>query len=554
MHRWLETAAALAAALIVTALAAGADLPAAGSPAVGVAGDSHAWMAIPDSGPMGAAIIVHVPPRRSATGQGAAHDGTIRRATVLSQMPERLAAWDNLLYLAFPPQELGAGRRHRRVVMLSAERGPIQGSWVTPVEGRLPTQPSLPGDGALVGFVGSPLGPVALLRAGARETPEYSLLVLFRSAWRSVPLPPRLGEERGGTRAYLAATPEGPAVIAVGTRSWAAIGRLSADLDAGDPRVSAEWRQVPLTFTPEDGAEPRLPYSQIYHVRGQFVYVARTPNGRAVEIWNPTATVNHRLQRIDDVGPDLAVVPVEQVGRLAILWQDMAEEPVGGRGQSSPAETRARMVEVSVASGEVLYEGPAKADPPISPGELKVLAVALVGLMAVVLVFVLRPDPSGPPLSLPKGVTLAEPSRRMLAGFVDATISILGVSQAMGRSPFDLLSPSAFMRDPVTVESLLLVIAVGFIHTTLGEWLAGRSIGKALAGCEVVHVRFVQEEDGEVRPVLERPALWRAAVRNLLRWAIPPLAISGLSAPDHRHRGDLAAGTVVVVRPGEDEA
>src|SRR5690606_39772298 len=123
----------------------------------------------------------------------------------------------------------------------------------------------------------------------------------------------------------------------------------SADLDAGDPRVSAEWRQVPLTFTPEDGAEPRLPYSQIYHVRGQFVYVARTPNGRAVEIWNPTATVNHRLQRIDDVGPDLAVVPVEQVGRLAILWQDMAEEPVGGRGQSSPAETRARMVGGSVA-------------------------------------------------------------------------------------------------------------------------------------------------------------------------------------------------------------
>jgi hypothetical protein len=47
---------------------------------------------------------------------------------------------------------------------------------------------------------------------------------------------------------------------------------------------------------------------------------------------------------------------------------------------------------------------------------------------------------------------------------------------------------------------------------------------------------------------LVRPVLWRAAVRNLVRWALPPLALSGLSGMDHRHRGDTAAGTVVVVR------
>jgi hypothetical protein len=59
--------------------------------------------------------------------------------------------------------------------------------------------------------------------------------------------------------------------------------------------------------------------------------------------------------------------------------------------------------------------------------------------------------------------------------------------------------------------------------------------------------------DGVLEPVLVKPSLWRAAVRNLVRWTLPPLAVAGLNGPDHRHRGDVAAGTVVVM-PIEDEA
>jgi hypothetical protein len=96
-------------------------------------------------------------------------------------------------------------------------------------------------------------------------------------------------------------------------------------------------------------------------------------------------------------------------------------------------------------------------------------------------------------------------------------------------------------------------LGIGFGHTTISEWLTGRSIGKMLTGCEVVHPRFAQGPDGQVDVALERPALWRAAVRNLVRWTFPPLALVGLSAMDHRHRGDAAAGTVVVVRSDDEE-
>src|SRR5947207_169451 len=168
--------------------------------------------------------------------------------------------------------------------------------------------------------------------------------------------------------------------------------------------------------------------------------------------------------------------------------------------------------------------------------------------MAVVLLFVLRSDGAGSPLSLPKGVVLAEPGRRIVAGLIDLAVAALITSRMARSAGLEVLTSSSFLRDPAGLETVLLLIGIGIVHSTLGEWLFGRSIGKSLAGCEVVRPRYEKGPDGEVNIVLERPSLWRAALRNLVRWLIPPLALSGMSGMDHRHRGDTAAGTAVVVR------
>jgi hypothetical protein len=101
---------------------------------------------------------------------------------------------------------------------------------------------------------------------------------------------------------------------------------------------------------------------------------------------------------------------------------------------------------------------------------------------------------------------------------------------------------------------LIATIGVGLAHCTLGEWLFGRSLGKGLVGCRVFHVRLSRGADGTITPAVSKPTLWRALARNIVKWLLPPVAMAGLNLPDRRHRGDVVAGTVVVVIAEPPEA
>jgi len=72
-------------------------------------------------------------------------------------------------------------------------------------------------------------------------------------------------------------------------------------------------------------------------------------------------------------------------------------------------------------------------------------------------------------------------------------------------------------------------------------------------GCWVGRPATVKKEDGAVEPVLAKMGLWAAVLRNLVKWALPPLAAAGVSSPERRHRGDVVAGTVVVMRADDQE-
>src|SRR5690606_31387250 len=116
-------------------------------------------------------------------------------------------------------------------------------------------------------------------------------------------------------------------------------------------------------------------------------------------------------------------------------------------------------------------------------------------------------------------------------------------------------SVSAFVSDERALWTVLTLLGLGFVHCTLGEWLFGQSLGKALVGCEVVSVGVSRKVDGSVLPVASRVLLWQAAVRNLIRWGLPPRAWGGPSSPARRHRGDRWARATVVIRvePQDDE-
>lgn len=559
VSRWCRAIFCLLIIASAASRAGAGELPAAASPLLSARGDSHGWVAVPvPAASGGGAAILHLPPRR-ATGQGTSGDsgeGAARVAMRLESMPERLAAWENRLFMAFPAESAVDGKPLRSVLVLSVEAGPIPGTWVTDEDGRLDAMPSLPGGGVLAGFVGTARGPLALIRGPAESTgrSRYTLLLAGPTGWRPINLPDGWWGAEGEKppRLELVAVSAGMEVFAVGGgKPGAWFGLLPAvDVREGAEEYRTDWTFHPLSFQATGGGAAPAPYSPVYQVAQRHVYLGRSRDGRTGEIWEPGADASRLIQRVKGIGEDVGLVALEQSGRVAVVWQEPGEEP-GGSVATNKAETRTRLVEISVRDGAIAYEGPAKVGPPISPQELKLLAMALVGLMAVVLIFVLRPEPQGPPASLPKGVALAEPSRRFVAGLIDLAVAAFAASRLTSTPLTELLTPAAFLRDPAGAEAILLLIGFGWAHCTLGEWVLGRSIGKALAGCEVAHVMWKKREDGEVEVVLERPSLWRAAVRNLVRWTIPPLAISGMSAMDHRHRGDAAAGTVVIIRVPE---
>ncbi len=553
MTRWT----AILCAWLLCASARGDILPGAGGPSIagagGAKGESHAWVALPLTPLTDGAAIVHLPPRRAAGREDSiadAEDGGLRLALRLPKMPDRLAAWDNRLWIAFGPESAG-GKRVRRVLTMSVERGPLGGSWTSPEsEGRLPSLASLPGEGELVGFVGTSCGPLALLRSDDSKR-ELSLLLNAGAGWIRLAWPPSTGggwASQDRARWYLLARPNGVSLVALGAANgveWAGEfvkGGLPADPASGSPAEALTWSRTGLNVQGRAGALAATPSSQVIIAGGEIVCSAQDA-GSAVELWNPAAGSCRLLCRLTGVHRPFALVPLDQVGRVAMVWEEEQTPLASG---ASPG-LRTHIVEVSAFSGAVLYDGPARVGGPVSAAELKLLAIAMVGVMAVVLLIVLRPDATATSLSLPKGLALAEPGRRVVAGAIDLLIA-LGCAAWFRHVPLQqLVAPAVLLYDPDGVETLLLVLGFGIAHSTLGDGFLGRSVGKLVTRCEVVRVRMIAS-GGEVVPVAARPGFWRALVRNVVRWALAPLAISGLNGPDHRHRGDLAAGTVVVIR------
>lgn len=278
---------------------------------------------------------------------------------------------------------------------------------------------------------------------------------------------------------------------------------------------------------------------------GEPIALGRVPGSGAVRLQSLSAAAPRTLAEVEVPEPFVAAA-IEDVGRIALLWPD--REPSGDR-RLLP---RLRIVEVSAHTGAVLYSGPLRAPPPVVADELRLLAMAAAGAMLAVVLIVLRPGGnSQDSVALPRGFGPSDPGRRMAAALIDLVMSAVLASVLTGQSVLHILSVVALLTRPGVIDALLLTLLIGAAGSTILEGLFGRTPGKLLLGLRVVRPIVSVGAGGERVPRVVGPGLWRAALRNAVRWLAPPIAMGGLSGLDGRHRGDLAAGTMVVSRQGE---
>lgn len=514
----------------------------------------HGWGII-RTGPRKRPTLVHLPPRR---GPNAAARGTLGFAAWLGEEPERLATWKHRVYLVFPPLEPGYPRR---VATLHAEQV-IGGFWEMKPAGRLRILPALPGEGTLAGFTATGVGPAALLKFTAESGPaHWRLLVLRGHDWSDITIPPEAEPEIGDDPA-LVGTAEG--VILLTRRSPGAVAwNVYIPYDG-----IGLWRRSEVRW----GDAP--PGGEIFALDGRLMRARAQEGGLALDLIRPGPGGGvYPLATLADVPHDAQLIPLDGAGALALLWPRDAAPAT----PLSPGRTEYRLREVTALSGRTLYDGAAAGASLIATQQYRLLAVVLMLVTVTVLLFILKPEDRPAPV-LPAGVSLAEPGRRAAAAMADFLVGLLAASWITGVEATEVLGPSLLTASPGGLATFALALAIAWAQSSLGEWLAGRSIGKALAGCEVIRLASAPEagnlvaQEGQVgteggggdggvsatraavagRELL-RPAIWQAMLRNLVRWGLPLIGVWLLIDAGGRHPGDLLARTVVIVRRSPDQ-
>lgn len=531
----------------------------------------HAWSLLPAiSG--SDSVLLHWPPRDGEL----AGPGTLRPALQLMARPTGLAAWGDTVHLVYERDrgrgENGATVSQRRVASVQAARGPA-GTWEYLPAGRTRAEPPLPGDGDLAGFVATPVGPAALLGPEGAPGP-LRLVVLQGGAWVEQPLP--RGAE-GANAATLLPLARGPALAL--WRGGAKLELWTSEATRAEGRATIAWAATPRAYTlPEppgpagESGSPRLLW-----LEGTLLAVEPRPQagGRTVDVhaWILTSDAAVPLTTLEGLGAPISAVGLAGAGRLGLVFAEgpAAAPPAPGAPGASAAPAPAprgpargyRVREVGAADGAVRFEGPARSEALLTPRDYSVLLLVVGSVLAMVLLFVLRGE-NGQTVILPRHASLATPGKRSLAALMDFAPALIVGSWIHGVAPAEVLSLTVLLGGGVGVGPLATVLALAMVHTTAGELLWGRSLGKSLVGCEVVglsrrRAEAPPAEDGEVRGAetvgsltVGPPTPAQAVVRNIVKWFALPLGLLMFLDPNTRHPGDLAGRTLVVHREDEE--
>jgi uncharacterized RDD family membrane protein YckC len=495
-------------------------------------GDGHGWFALPGEAALTFPTLYHLPP--------GSEPGTVRGGPRLTNFPEMIASSEDRVVLVMPRERIDPAKRTsepgqseatsepspparliRRVQTLRVVKSSA-GLWDYFPRGREPVAlPSLPGRGELRGVVRAESTLFALIQGAPRDDSQFAdasaredLFLVLREGevrWESFPLP--VGWEVESSAAIV--TSASRIVLLQGDAAWQAPSRAAA-------------RGVPGVWSPvEFGA---VMSGASFATAGSSIIVAHAePDRITLDLLREGTTT--RLGVIDHAAEQYAIIGGGDL--LTVIW----------RGEGDP--TRLRATVISAITGDVLFDDFAKTNAVVSGREIQSLGLLVGALMLTILVFVLRPEEAlGGVVLLPDGFALASPLRRVLAVLLDLAPSLVAsalIFHVSGRELLDaaVLSDNSTTRGALALGAAFLLTGV---QCTLGEWLFGRTIGKAICRCRTISVRG------------ERPKLWQAALRTFVKLLFPPFALFLFLDLRRRHPGDLVAGTAVIQRrrPGAE--
>lgn len=469
-------------------------------------GLSHAWAIMPDHVDRveaGACVLVHAPPRN---GDHATDSGYVQLARTFQEWPRALAAWGERVYLVFQQPGKDGATLVRARSLSAVDRGL---GWDYEPFDRLEPHPTLVTRGVVVSAAA---WKARLLVVRRLDDGTHRLSLLENEEWRDLE-PPGSADGRW---------------IAWSGQDGLSVGRVDpGGMDAwtfvqADPGGTGSW-QAPSAYDAH-------PAGQHFHFDGLFVEVERDRTQLVVRMLLPGEAP---VRTASLPSPDRAtVMPLCAQGpRLMVLrWADA--------DQSADAYPRLEVIELSVGTGTVLYEGAAPRSGVLSPGEFRMLATMLVALLVGVLVIVLKGDLDQDAVPLPPNTALAGAGRRLLGSLIDFVIAAHITSLLYGVRASDLLGLSVLAQPGGQWTAIPMLFVVGGLIGTLCEWGFSRTIGKFLVGCRVVRVR------GKVGG---RPGLVACLIRNGIKWLMPPVAaLAGLDQ-NTRHRGDQLAGLAVLI-------
>lgn len=446
--------------------------------------EHHGWLVLPIVG--GRGTLYHLPEDSAP--------GSIRMARLLARTPTNIAADGDGLVMVFAP-EAGAGRQSVRPVR-RINTQLVRAGWYV-YSDPLP-EPPLPGEGILAGFAGSDAGPIALFRAveTGEGKPVGSLVRLRRGQWQPMNMPLDLEPAHAWTLVTLGSS------LTIIERANAGPARVWSGMPDDDGSIGWSRREVEIGST-----------ATIVSAAGQIVVQNRTSDGVLVQSVLRGEHVMER-GRVTDVPSSALVAPVGE--RINYVWE--------------PGSSSLRLLtKVVTVEGVVLHSGSALAGSPVSSGEVQVLALLLSSLAATVVLFLMKSERGQRVPALPTGTALAEPSRRLLAAAVDVLPGLLLAGTIWGRTGTIIGEPAA----SAGIWPLLVVGTVTMLHTGLGEWRWGRTLGKAMLGCRTVQL------DGS------RLSAWQAWGRSLVKVLCPAVALWIVLSPYAVHFWSL--GTIVVL-------
>lgn len=465
--------------------------------------DAHGWFATGTLDGPGATLL-HLPPRDESV------VGSAVMVRVLDQTPTLVASWERSVYLLY-------ARRADRVEAYTIRVTPVgvSGAWMAEPPAGATALPMLDLEGAeLRDAAGSGSG-LAVLGHGE----AWRLWVLGPRGWERRDLPASVAESE---RVWLVAGSARLALLTVGASSAS---RWSLDGDS--------WVREGLT-TPAGFGSGRV--AAVFDSGGDVCAALRGAgeDASALGVWSLGPGLAARVSEFGVPGGLAGLTAMDGGRRLVAL------AVVSDPSASGPREPirHWELTEVSLVTGGVLYSGPWRQPTLAINEEVRLLSLVMMAVTASILFYLLRPAEEVPEPVVPPGFVLAPPGRRLAGGVLDGLLIAGLVSVVTGVRFADMVLVMPLFGSATGVVALVLAVASGVVYSTLGEWLAGRTLGKLVLGMRVV----------SVDPARPRVGLMRSGARNVFRWALAPWAVLGLGSPGLRHRGDVVAGAGVVVR------